>query len=195
MSLKIACKKGSIMRKGYTRHIPNKTIRVRSGCIKAQSQSGKKRSTIDLQKITKRIKIHKKMRELFGTPRCKNGQVIREGYTRKAFVKKSDTRIKVAPGCIKATGLSKRRGKKGKQLFVLEKGTLTKYGYHVNLNEDMRHQSLKKAMHSGLKPLSVFRKLNALYVLNKNKDKVNALIYKKDSEWVKTTAEYMERNN
>jgi hypothetical protein len=188
--------KDSIMRKGYTRHIGNKTIRVRRGCIKAQSQSGKKRSTIDLQKMTKRRQIQKKMRQRFGSPRCKSGQIVREGYTRKTFVKKTGTRVsrtRVAPGCIKATGLSKRRGKKGKQLFVLEKGTLTKYGYHVNLSEDARHKSLKKAMDSGLKPLSVFRKLNALYVLNKNKDIVNALIYKLDSEWIKTTSEYIER--
>ena len=136
------------------------------------------------------------MRKLFGTPRCKKGEVIREGYTRKAFVKKSGARIKsskVGPGCIKATGLSKQRGTKGKQLFVLEKGTLTTYGYHANLTEEERHTALHKAL-ANIKPLSLYRKLNALYVLNKNKSPIIASTYRADAAWVQTTPAYIGRS-
>ena len=188
-----SCKHGFILRKGYTRHTQNKKIHVPKGCINAQSQSGQKRSSRDLIIMTRRRKMHKSIRKYFGTPKCKSGNIVREGYMRKSYMRKSGVRVsrtKVAPGCINATGLSKKRGTKGKQLFILEKGTLTEHGYHANLRADVRHNSLKKAMDSGLKPLSVYRKLNALYVLNKNKNKVIASIYKEDSNWVRETPEY-----
>lgn len=210
------CRRGNILRKGYTRHLHKKTvrvpasksrkayvrhitkknIRVPSGCIKAQSQSGKKRTTMDLAKMAKRSKIYATMRAYFGKPKCKTGEIMREGYTRKSFERKSGVHVTgstVAPACIKAVGLSKKRGTKGKQLFVLEKGTLTQYGYHANLTEEERHKALKKAL-VDIKPLSVYRKLNALYVLNKNKDASLANLYRKDADWVQTTPEYTHRS-
>jgi hypothetical protein len=190
------CRKGSILRKGYTRHLKNKTVRVRSGCIKAQSQSGLKRSSVDKAIMTKKRRIERLIRKRFGTPKCKSGEVIREGYTRKSYVRKNGVHVsssKVGPGCIKAVGLSKKRGMKGRQLFVLEKGTLTKFGYHTHNSEKERHEALKKAVKK-VRPLSVYRKLNALYVLNKNKNPTIAKMYRKDADWVKTTNEYMNRD-
>ena len=70
-------------------------------------------------------------------------------------------------------------------LFHLEKGTLTKFGYSMKNTEQSRHKSLKKAIKS-IKPLSIYRRLNALYVLNKNKHPDNAKIFKDDAEWLKT---------
>jgi len=194
------CRRGSILRKGYTRHILNKktnktkTIRVPSGCIKPQSQSGLKRSDIDRKMIARQARIHKSIRKMYGTQRCKPGQIIREGYNRRPFTKKSGVhfgRIRVGPGCIKATGLSKKRGTKGKQLFTLKKGDLTKYGYHANLSDTARHEALRKSLSDrNTKPLSIFRKLNALFVLNKNKNPTMAKLYKNDSQWLQTTKEY-----
>lgn len=180
----MTCPRGMIMRKGYTRKgytrkrhtIQN--IHVPRGCIKAQSQSGKKRININSLKLKKLATIHKRMRKKFGTPSCK---YIREGYTRKY---KGRT-INVAPGCIKG-----KKSKKVKQLFVLEKGTLTQYGYHANISTKNRHFALLKALRH-LKPLSVYRKLNALYILNKNKPL--GMLYKRDAEWIKTTYEYKTR--
>ena len=68
-------------------------------------------------------------------------------------------------------------------LFHLEKGTLTKFGYSMKKSQQSRHTSLKKAIKS-VKPLSIYRKLNALYVLNKNKHPDNAKIFKNDAEYV-----------
>jgi len=192
-----SCPRNSILRKGYTRRLKNKTIRVSSGCIKSQSQTGKKRSDMDMIKMTMRKKMHKYERKHFGTPHCKKGQIMREGYIRKSFTRKSGVHIsgyEVAPKCIKATGLSKKRGKKGKQLFVLQKGELTKYGYHHDLSDEQRHDALKKALDE-TKPLSVYRKLIALYVLNKNTNPSFAAIYRNDADWVKTTPEYMKRKD
>jgi hypothetical protein len=78
----------------------------------------------------------------------------------------------------------KRKTMKSRQLFVLKKGDLTKYGYHADLSEFTRHEALKKAR-SEFSSLSLFRKLNAVYVLNKNRDKKRAATFKADANWVK----------
>jgi len=69
-------------------------------------------------------------------------------------------------------------------LFHLEKGILSKFGYSMKKSQQNRHKSLKKAIKL-VKPLSIYRKLNALYVLNKNKHPNNAKIFKDDAEWLK----------
>jgi len=74
--------------------------------------------------------------------------------------------------------------RKNKQLFVLKKGDLTKYGYHADLSEAARHEALAKAL-SEYTPLTLFKKLNAVYILNKNRDKKRANIFKADAKWVK----------
>ena len=184
----MTCPTGMILRKGYT----YKSRKVPKGCIKAQSQSGKKRVDIDRAIIRRLGKIHATMRKKFGTPSCKRGEIVREGYIRKSGTRRrsgksrSGRRRQVAPGCIKDIGLTK----KGKQLFVLSKGTLTQYGYHTDLSEKDRHIALRRAL-THIKPLSVYRKLNALYVLNKNRPLGS--LYREDAEWVKTTREYDRR--
>ena len=74
--------------------------------------------------------------------------------------------------------------RKPRRLFTLKKGDLTKYGYHANLSKTARHKALKRAR-AQYQPLSLSRKLNAVYVLNKNRDKKRAAIFKQDANWVK----------
>ena len=69
-------------------------------------------------------------------------------------------------------------------LFILKKGTLSRFGYSMKNSQSKRHKSLKKAIKS-IKPLSVYRKLNALYILNKNRNPLNAKLFKDDAEWLK----------
>jgi hypothetical protein len=76
--------------------------------------------------------------------------------------------------------------RKTRRLFTLKKGDLTKYGYHANLSKTARHKALKKAR-AQYQPLSLSRKLNAVYVLNKNRDKKRAAIFKQDANWVKNS--------
>ena len=83
--------------------------------------------------------------------------------------------------------------KKSKPLFVLKKGALIKYGYHADISENDRHQALSRSLADGLQPLSLYRKLNALYVLNKNQNRALAKLYRKDANWIKDTPEYMAR--
>ena len=90
---------------------------------------------------------------------------------------------------------SKKSSKK-KQLFVLEKGTFGKYGYHdvAHMTRQERHKALHKAL-KDIPPLTVYRKLNAVYLVNRNTNPNISATFKKDSEWVKKQTEYIERNS
>jgi hypothetical protein len=83
-----------------------------------------------------------------------------------------------------------------KQLFVLEKGTLSKFGYHdvKNISQQTRRAALNKALNK-LPPLTVFRKINALKVLNKNVDKELAQMFQSDIDWIKNTKQYANRKS
>lgn len=71
----------------------------------------------------------------------------------------------------------------------LKKGDLSQYGYASDKKVEERHKALKKASKK-YGSTSVFRKLNALYVYNKNKSPERANTFKADRDFVK--AELME---
>jgi len=184
------CRKNTIMRKGYIKK--NGTI-VKSNCIISTSQSGQKRSIIENNILKKLSREHSKARQKFGTPTCKKGEILREGYHRKSYKKKTGSKIKdkwIKPECIKSTtGRSH-----GKQLFILEHNDLKPFGYHnvESLTILERHKALLKALNK-YKPLPLARKLNALKVLNKNKNPRLSKIFKEDFEFVKSTDKYKHR--
>ncbi len=66
----------------------------------------------------------------------------------------------------------------------LKKGDLSKYGYSSDKPVDARHKSLSKAVKK-YGPTTVFRKLNALYVYNKNRNPVRSGKFMKDRDFVK----------
>ena len=151
------------------------------------------RSKKDKKIMSKKSSRHRRMREQYGVPKCGKGEIIREGYDRKAYSKKSGSKVSAAsvpPTCIQS-----RTGKPhGKLLFVLEKGALSNYGYeHVhNLSKDERRKALKRAL-KYIQPLSLMRRVNALYVLNKDQNPSLAKIFHGDAKWIKTTEAYQNR--
>lgn len=184
---KTPCKKGFILRKSYTRKTKSGSkVKIHSNCIRSRSQSGLKRSDIDRKKLSLQKRIYSIARKKFGTPKCKRGEILREGYHRKNFTRKSGSKVKgswVKPQCIKSrTGKSSH----GKRLFVLEKGTLSKYGYSdvIHLSKDEREKILRKAIKGGVNELTLIKKLNALYVLNKNINPKLANIFRRDMKYV-----------
>jgi hypothetical protein len=193
------CSKGMILRKGYTAKRGSKTVKVPSSCIRATSYKGVKRSPIDKAKIAQREEIQKAVGKKYGSKRCVSGEIeragfTRKGYNRKSYVRKNGTNVRAAnvrssevpPICIRDVGTS---GKGYKIPTVLEKGDLKKYGYdHVrNLSVQQRHQALRKANKNIANPLSLFRKLNILSTMNKNRDSNLAKTFKDDANWVKET--------
>ncbi len=189
------CKKGDIWRVGYTRKSKkqSKSLKHVSGkCIKARSQTGKKTSVLGREYLAERKKIQELAREKFGSKKCKKGEILREGFRRGS---KSGKKVWVPPTCVPAKGKASKTGKKQERLFYLEPGRLAKYGYEeiVGKSDLARHKSLEEAMKLGEKPLSVMRRLNALATLTRNTNPQLSHMFKEDSEWVKLTKEYANR--
>lgn len=67
-------------------------------------------------------------------------------------------------------------------------GILSAQGYEdvKKKSELSRHRALMKVVRTGEPPLSLFRRLNVLMILFKNKDPKLSKIFKKDRDWVKT---------
>lgn len=195
MSKKSGCPSGMIMRVGYTRNVGSKKINVKPNCIPALSQSGLKRTEVDKVIMQKKAKMHEKARKMFRstTPKvCSKGKILREGYYRKSrkASRSSSKGTWVAPSCVPSINQQK-----GKQLFVLEPEVLKRFGYEkvAQMSRAGRHVALDKAVKSGLKPLSVLRRLNALYVLNKNSNPELAAKFREDVNYVRSTKEYQAR--
>ena len=85
-------------------------------------------------------------------------------------------------GRSKSKGRSRSRGRN--VIPPLQKGTLTEYGYHFDKTPIARHRALNKAYkaHGYAK---IVRKLNAISVLNKNRDPNVTETAKEDMEWLK----------
>lgn len=186
------CKKGEIWRSGYVRKASKKTskkIPIRGKCIKATSQTGEKTSVLSRQYLKERKDVQELAREKFGVPKCKKGEIIREGYRRGS---KSGKQVWVPPTCIESKG--KVKGFKQERLFYIEPGRLSKYGYDELFakSDAERHTALRKAFAAGEKPLSISRRLNALAIVTKNTNPKLSQKFKEDSEWVKFTDEYVQ---
>jgi hypothetical protein len=67
----------------------------------------------------------------------------------------------------------------------LRHGLLAKFGYtHVaSLSLNQRHVALQKAVQA-YGPLSVFRKLNAVYVYSKKTAPTSSKLFKADRDWI-----------
>ena len=179
------CPKNYIMRSKYK----TKTGKVvEEKCIKAQSNSDEKTSIKVKQYLNEREKIYKKASKKFpeeSKEKCKKGYIKREGYkVEKKSNDENNKEYQVAPKCIKSQVNRSTKGEK--EIVILEKDVLKKFGYSDLKNKTFleRKKALKKALLK-IKPLSVYRRIIALSTLNKNK---NPLLYKKlqeDKNWLK----------
>jgi len=66
-------------------------------------------------------------------------------------------------------------------------GILSAHGYEdvKEKSELARHRALMRVVRAGEPPLGLFRRLNVLMILFKNKDPKLSKIFKKDRDWVK----------
>ena len=162
---------------------PNGTRRnpVTKKCESTKNQTSPK------QKATKKIVRRKKLK-------CPSGMIVRNGYTRKGFVKKNGSRvntIKVPSSCIKSRGLPGKtsdRYKDGKGIGPLKKGELGKHGYHKvkELGIRKRRKALRGAVEE-FTALTIFKKLGAIRTYSKNTNPEVSRIYLEDQRWVRKT--------
>ena len=193
------CSKGEILREGYKTKTGKK---VSSGCIKAQSATGKKTSKELKKYIEKKESKQKQARQKFpkeASSKCGPDQIKREGYYTKSHLSHSKTgeeiNVKghwVAPGCINS--VLGRSTKGSKLITLMEKDVLKPFGYKNidSMTKTDRQKALKKAINS-IKPLSIYRRIIAIATLNKNKDVKLYKILREDAKWIKTQPEYIKQ--
>jgi hypothetical protein len=81
---------------------------------------------------------------------------------------------------------SSKRKSSNRVIPPLRKGELKQFGYSSSNSVASRHRSLAKAIRE-YGDLSVFRKVNVLYVFNKNKNPTLASKFNSDKAWIKRT--------
>ena len=85
------------------------------------------------------------------------------------------------------TRKSKERSSKTRKvpgyIGPLHKGDLTQFGYKANISSVKRHVALKLAIQK-YGALSVWRKVNAIYVLSKNRYPELSAKYNIDRNWI-----------
>jgi hypothetical protein len=119
---------------------------------------------------------------------CPRDHILRKSYTRKAYTRADGTRVKatrVEARCIQGRGAHPSR-KGPKVIPKLKKGELKEFGYTTSAPVSKRHAALKKAVEA-YGATSVFRKLNAVMVLNKNTSPSSSAKFKADRNWVRST--------
>lgn len=77
---------------------------------------------------------------------------------------------------------AKKTIKKG-YIGKLHKGDLTQFGYKAHISSEKRHEALKLAIKQ-YGALSVWRKINAIYVLSKNRYPALSAKYNVDRNWI-----------
>ena len=79
-----------------------------------------------------------------------------------------------------------RSSSRKRSIPPLRSGELKQFGYSINLPQDERRVALKRAV-KAYPVVSIMRKLNALYVFQKNRYPVNANKFKSDEKWLKSS--------
>jgi hypothetical protein len=194
------CPEGYHKRRSYKsvkgRTVPSRC--VRSTTTKSETSKEFKRGVTAKQ--TRRLSAAKEkllpsIRSL-SRRACPPGMIERKEYARKystAVMRKGFTTRKgkryphkknltyVAPVCIKDVGLP---GKGKQSIGPLRKGELSKYGYSMKENEDVRHKALRKAIQE-YGALGVYRKLDAVAKLTERTIPEASKTYTKDRNWVR----------
>ena len=166
----VECGRGKILRKSFIR----KGSRITAKCIRKTTIYGGK---ITIPEQTKRL-----LRSRKDIISCPPGEILRKPYVR---IIKSGKSVSVKAGCIQDLGLPGKRTQPG-GIGILRKGELTQFGYTGKNHIKERHKAIVLAIkHFG--SLSVWRKLNAIYVYTKNTNTLLSSIYNEDRNWVKNT--------
>jgi len=120
-----------------------------------------------------------------GVRRCQTGTIRRNPYVRI----RDDRRTFIPASCITNVGNPGKglvNGKPGAGIGPLRKGNLSVFGYKDvrTLSEEQRHKALEAAV-SKYGSLSIWRKLNALFVYTRNTAPDSSVLFHADRDWVK----------
>ena len=125
--------------------------------------------------------------------KCGRGTVRRKAYVRRTRKGKGKGNIHVPASCIRDVGnpgigfigFIGHKGQ-GSGIGPLRQGDLSQFGYAhvVDLSDGQRHLALARAVRV-YGALSLWRKLNAVYVYSKHTAPASSAIFKQDRDWVR----------
>jgi hypothetical protein len=115
---------------------------------------------------------------------CPAGKILRHSYLRAT---RKGKKVHVRAACINDVG-NPGKGLPGGERGIgpLKSGDLIRFGYGnvVSLSEGRRHLALARAV-AAYGSLTVFRKLNAVYVYTRRTAPASSAIFKADRDWVR----------
>jgi hypothetical protein len=114
---------------------------------------------------------------------CKPGTILRNPYVRE----RKGRRTLVVASCIRDVGNpGKGLPEGGPGIGPLRKGDLSRFGYDdvSHMTQGRRHLALASAVRA-YGSLTVWRKLNAVYVYTRNTAPASSVIFKADRDWIK----------
>ena len=177
------CPAGFHPRRSY--RVRRTGTRVAGACVRATTRSGPRSAFLraSRQRMTKRLRVIPRSRR--GVTSCGAGQIVRDAYVRirkgrRQFVPAACIRNVVNPGKGIPTGAP--------GIGPLRKGDLKQFGYDdvINMSEGRRHLALAAAVRA-YGALTVWRKLNAVFIYTKNTSPASSRVFKADRDWIKAT--------
>lgn len=174
---------------------------VAGACVRATTQFGPRREFLrsSRKRMTQRLRGIRKSRR--GVTVCPTGQIVRDPYVRILLGKRQF----ISAACITNVGNPGKgiptgapgtsRGERG---FIppssagrvgigpLRKGDLNQFGYNnvTGMSEGQRHLALAAAVRK-YGSLTVWRKLNAVFIYTKHTAPASSRIFKADRDWIK----------
>ena len=168
-----SCPIGYHHRKGYT--IKRTGTRVAESCVK---------STFGTLR-----KSQKKSHSRRGIKTCQRGKILRSPYVRI----QKDKRIFIPASCIDdvgnpGKGFTSSSDSTDTGIGPLRKGDLARFGYKTvtAMSESRRHLALRAAVQE-YGSLTVWRKLNAVYIYTRHTSPESSAIFLADRDWVRFT--------
>ena len=183
------CPSGYHPRRSY--RVRRTGTRVASSCVRATTRSGPRSNFLKntRQRMTQRLRGIRKSRR--GVTACGAGQIVRDAYVRIRLGKRQF----VPAACIRDVG-NPGKGIPGSTpsgvgrvgIGPLRQGDLKRFGYDdvVTMSEARRHLALAAAVRA-YGALTVWRKINAVFIYTKNTSPASSRVFKADRDWIKAT--------
>lgn len=177
-----SCPKGYHPRVAYT--VKRSGRRVGAACVRATTSASETRRNFlkrTRERMTRRLRAFRKTRR--GPTVCPAGKIVRDPYVRVRL----GQRQYVPAACVKDMGNPGKGIPSGAPgIGALRKGDLRRYGYTDvrHMSESRRHMALAAAV-KVYGSLTVWRKLNAVYIYTKKTSPASSKVFKADRDWIK----------
>ena len=177
-----SCPKSYHHRVAYT--VKKTGRRVGATCVRATTSAREtRRNFLDRtrDRMTHRLRAFRKTRR--GPTVCPAGKIVRNPYVRIRI----GQRQYVPAACVKDMGNPGKGIPSGAPgIGPLRKGNLRRFGYTGvrYMSESRRHMAIAAAVKM-YGPLTVWRKLNAVYIYTKKTSPESSKVFKADRDWIK----------